>query len=624
MASRFATRAACVQPRLASPPACGWRESGACLKVWVTGGIVLLTLAAYMPVWRAGFVNLDDPDYVTLNSHVRAGLSSANLAWSFSTFHAANWHPLTWISLQADAQLYGLEPAGFHVTNVILHAGSAVLLFWSLSRMTGLAWPSALVAALFAAHPLHVESVAWIAERKDVLSGLFWMLTLQAYARYTERPSTGRYAWVALALAAGLLAKPMLVTLPFVLLLLDYWPLGRLWPGRGGVPGVRHRQVEPSSSRSARPGTSFAWLLAEKTPLLALCAASCVMTSLAQGSARAMRSLGEFPLSVRLENAVVAYAVYLGKAVWPVGLSAFYPHPGTPPAWKLAGALAVLLGASALAVWGRRTHPYLLVGWLWYLGTLVPVIGLVQVGAQGLADRYTYLPLLGVFVAGVWTVKELADRLKCRPLAAVLGVAAVMGCMVLTWVQIANWRDSFSLWSHALAVDPRNAVAHINLGACLGMRGELAAATRHYRRAIELSPGYGRAHGDLAVVLARQKDFPGAIKHFQAALALGADDPARVHNGLGTALEAVGKMAEAAREYQRALETDPGYIRAHYNLARLLFDRGAVLEAQQHLDEALRLDPRYQPARQLQELFRDSRRRQPMAPARPAVPEGGA
>ncbi|HEY0512079.1 MAG TPA: hypothetical protein VGH73_09255 [Thermoanaerobaculia bacterium] len=429
--------------------------------------LTLLTLTACLPTLHNGFVNLDDGLYVTGNRWVRMGITRAGLAWALTANVGNNWHPLTLLSHMLDCQLFGLDPAGHHATSLLLHLANVLLLFAALRRMTGAVWRSAAVAALFAVHPTHVESVAWVAERKDVLSALFWILAMAAYERYARRPSLGRYLPVALAMALGLAAKPMLVTLPFALLLLDVWPLERL---------------------------SLGWkrLAAEKLPLLALSAASSLITLRYQRTSLA--PLDALPWGLRLANAAVSYAAYLGKTLLPRHLAVFYPLPIEIPAWKTAAATALLAAITALALWKARRAPWLLVGWLWFLGTLVPVIGLVQVGRQAMADRYLYIPSIGLFLAIVWGIWEVAELgAKRRAVLATASAAAILALAVETWAQAGTWRDSVALYRHALSVTRDNYVAHVGLAKALVGKGDLAGAEAQYRAALALRPALAEA-----------------------------------------------------------------------------------------------------------------------------------
>jgi tetratricopeptide (TPR) repeat protein len=436
--------------------------------------LAAMTSAVFHHALQNGFVDYDDN--VTGNPHVETGLSVENVRWAFTTFQAANWHPLTWLSWQLDAQLYGPRPWGFHLTNVLLHAANTVLLFAALLRMTGAAWPSAWVAAFFGVHPLHVESVAWVAERKDTLSTLFWMVALVAYARYAERPTPRRYVPVFLATALGLMAKPMVVTLPCVLLLLDYWPLRR--------------------------GSSWGRLVIEKLPLFALAAAAGILTLHAQRLDRAFGSLEQLPVAVRVANALNSYVGYLVQTAWPFRLSVFYPHPAERLSWACAAAAAGVLATVSYAAvrWARRL-PYFFVGWFWYLGTLVPVIGLVQVGSQAMADRYTYVPLIGVFIAVAWGVAELASRGGWRETAAAVATVLLAVCLFATWLQVNYWHDDVALWRHALECSTDNVVAHQNLGVAYARRGRPAEAVEQFQAVLRLNPDDWRAYLNLRAAL---------------------------------------------------------------------------------------------------------------------------
>ena len=543
----------------------------------VCGFLLLAVVLVFGRTAQYRFVDLDDSGYVYENSHVRAGLTAEGIVWAFTSSHSSNWHPVTWLSHMVDCQFYDLRPCGHHVSNVLLHAATAILLFLVLRRMTGRLWPSAFVAAVFAVHPLRVESVAWVAERKDVLSGLFFMLTLWAYVRYVERPTSWRrYIMVVVFFTLGLMAKPLLVTVPFVLLLLDYWPLGRMEP--------------PATNRLMR-------LVIEKIPLLLLSVASCAVTLVAQG--RAVQPLEFVPLPWRITNALVSYVDYLRQFVCPVGLAALYPHPGNNlPTWQVAVALLVLAGISLAALAGRRRHPYLLVGWLWYLGMLVPVIGLVQVGQQAMADRYTYLTQIGLCVALAWGVPNVAaswpDRRWFLPVSASLVVVILMGC---AWHQTGYWRDSESLWKHTLACTSNNAVAHGNLGLALANRGLIDKAIVEYREAVKIDPANAEAHNNFGVALAEREQVDEAIAHYRRALEVNPDF-AWAHNNLGVALAKRGLIDEAIAHYRQAIRTEPDNAQAHNNLAAALVMCGRIDEAIDQLREALKIKPDYSNARQ--------------------------
>ncbi len=431
------------------------------LEVIVSVVLIMATLAVYWQVQNHEFVNYDDDLYVTDNPHVKAGLTREGAIWAFVATHAGNWHPLTWLSHMLDCEVYGVNPWGHHLTNLLLHIGNTILLFLLFRHVTGAVWRSTLVAALFALHPLHVESVAWVSERKDVLSTLFWLSTMWTYLRHVESPGFRWYLLALLSFALGLMAKPMLVTLPFVLLLIDYWPLGRL---QFGQSNRTHESMTPGLQRS-----SVSSLIFEKVPFFAISAVSSTVTYIVQLSAGAMPSQDVLPLQVRTANALVSYISYIGKMIWPHHLAVSYPHPGSNlPLWQIAGASLLLVFISALVIRGAGRFPYLVVGWLWYLGTLVPVIGLVQVGSQAMADRYTYVPLIGLFVIIVWGAPNLVRRWRHgRFLLVSSSGVLLLTLMACTWLQTSYWKDSFTLFQRTLDVTADNWRAHNGLGLAL-------------------------------------------------------------------------------------------------------------------------------------------------------------
>jgi tetratricopeptide (TPR) repeat protein len=510
--------------------------------------LAVVTWVVFAQTLRYDFVNYDDPQYVYQNARISSGINFANVAWAFSHIHSENWHPLTTITHMLDCQLHGLNAGWHHFTNVLLHCLAVVLLFVALERMTGALWPSAFVSAVFAVHPLHVESVAWIAERKDVLSAFFFMLTLVAYLYYTRSPSVGRYLTVALAVVLGLMSKPMLVTLPFVLLLLDYWPLGRFKARRSNT---RRRVLQ---------------LVLEKIPLIALSAVSSIVTFLAQRGAIGWTE--QLPVSARISNALVAYVVYIRQMFWPAGLAVFYPHPESRlPVWEISLALIVLVGITAAAFVFRKQAPYFVTGWLWYLGMLVPVIGLVQVGWQGHADRYTYLPQIGLYIAVTWAVADLIRSWRFQRMA--LGVAALIVVSALSWrgwLQTSYWRDSETLFTHALAVTSNNDVALNNLGIIFLDKGQLDDAISKLEAAIDLRPENAPAHDNLAKALLKKGQVTEAMVHYRKFLEL---EPANVEarNTLGTALIQQGHVREALDQWQEALALQPENGNAASNLA---------------------------------------------------------
>jgi tetratricopeptide (TPR) repeat protein len=546
----------------------------------VCGLLALLVLVVFCSTCGYEFVNFDDDEYVYENDHVRAGLTIQGIAWALTAFHASNWHPLTWLSHMLDCQLYGMNPGGHHLTNVFLHAAAAIVLFLTMKRMTGAMWPSAWVAAVFAIHPLRVESVAWVAERKDVLSGLFFMLTLWCYARYVERPASwSRYACVVVVFLLGLLAKPMLVTLPCVLLLLDYWPLRRF------------AQPAPEADAPWFPAR-WAPLIIEKLPLFGMAAASCALTIGAQRNALA--SLDRVPFFSRAANAAVAAIAYIGKLLYPVDLAVLYPLPAGPrPIGTVITAVVMLAAISTTAFALRRKCPYLIVGWLWYLGTLVPVIGLMQVGSQAMADRYTYLTQIGLSIAIAWGSVSLAGRSasRQRALAAVacVLVVAMMGC---AWRQTAHWRDSQALWTHTLRCTSRNWLAHNNLGFALAARGQIDDAIDQYRKALAIKPDHFKAHYNLANAFAGRGQADEAVAEYLRALEIEPRD-VDAHNNLGLTLASLGQVDEAIDAYRRALELKPDSISGHTNLGIALTGRGQVDEAISHYRQALEIDPEH-------------------------------
>jgi tetratricopeptide (TPR) repeat protein len=553
----------------------------------------VLTLLVYCPTFHHPFVNYDDPVYVSQNSHVRSGLTLDGIRWAFTTFDCGNWHPLTWLSLQLDCTLYGgLKPGGFHLTNVLLHTANTLLLFLVFSRMTAEVGRSAVVAALFALHPLHVESVAWVAERKDVLSTLFWMLTLAAYLDYVRRPGTHRYLLVFLSLGLGLLAKPMLVTLPCVLLLLDYWPLRRWRRASEPAPAP----AGATSSLSLPPPASFSYLIIEKLPLFALVLASCLVTFRAQLQGQAVARLEAFPLTARVGNALLAYVGYLGKMFWPMHLAVYYPHPGPSVSGaRVLGAGLLLVILTVLVLGPGRRWPYLAVGWLWYLGTLVPVIGLVQVGSQGMADRYTYVPLIGLFLLLTWGAADLAAAWNLPRHYPIAATAVVLsGCVVLTWFQVGHWQSNQHLWEHAVGVTEKNVLAHMNLGFCYQEQGRISDARREYEKAVAIAPELAVPHVNLGNIFAEVGLADRAADEYQKAIEL-APELASPHFALGNLLAQVGRWEEARAEFHKSIDLDPEIAASHGHLGKLLWDLGWLKEAEAEYRRAVDLasdDPR--------------------------------
>lgn len=615
----------------------------------------VVTVGLYASVATFGFVHFDDPTYVTENQHVLRGLSLDGIRWAFTTGHGSNWHPLTWLSHMLDVELFGPAPGPQHLMNALLHAANTVLLFLWLGRATGFVGRSAFVAALFAVHPLHVESVAWISERKDVLSTFFWLLTTIAYTTYARAPSRARYVAVLVFFTLGLLSKPMVVTLPFVLLLLDVWPLRRI-----ELPPFR--AIKPAERA---PGRGLFPLVAEKAPLMVLALLSSVVTFVVQQRGGAVGSLVVYPLGARLSNAVVSYLAYIGKIIWPSDLSVFYPYGESIGGGTTVAAVAALAVVTLLAVRNVARYPYLFVGWLWYVGTLVPVIGIVQVGLHSRADRYTYVPSIGLFIIAAWGFADLAKRLpRPRIVLATAATSAVLAYGLVARRQLRTWRDSVSLWQHAIDVTSENGFAHYNLGVVLTKQGRVDDGIARFREALRIDPNNADAHIDLGNALKSRGDIDGAITEFATVVRLRPDyadartvygnlllargrnrdaidqyrqairlDPASAapHNELGNALASEGLLTEALAEYAEAAHLDPTFAEAHnnlgtvyarqgkpdlaireflealrlkpndvmfhYNAALMLEQQQHIPEALQHLDAALRIDPAYEPAR---------------------------
>jgi Flp pilus assembly protein TadD len=584
-----------------------WRAVAACRSpfVLVCAGLIGVNLIAFAPVSRFGLVDYDDFAYIADNPHVGAGLTLSGVHWAFTTGHMANWHPLTWLSHMLDVQLFGANAGAYHAVNLLFHILNTLLLFGVLRKMTGSLERSAFVAALFAVHPMHVESVAWVAERKDVLSTFFWLLTTWAYAVYVGRPRWQSYGAIVACFALGLLAKPMLVTLPCVLLLLDVWPLRRHLRAR---------------------------LLWEKLPLFAMALASSAVTIVAQRHGGAMVRLDLVPLPVRVANAIVAYAQYTRKMVWPADLAAMYPMSRSlPDPVSLTAAAGVLFSVTALAVYSFRRHPYVLVGWFWFLGTLVPVVGVVQVGIQSMADRYSYVPFVGLFVIIAWGIPDLASRWPAmRALLPIVAVAAVAACTSVALRQVRHWQSSELLWTHAMEVTRDNYFAQANLGYVLWKNGRSAEAIPLFRESIRIRPDFAEVHNNLGVALAGQGELRDARAQFSEAvqiepsyvtardnlaateaklrmlesgLARYADDvrarPRDIvaRNELGAALAAQGRTDEAVAQFREALRIDPNQPDVHFNLGAMLQRQGHLAEAADEFRVALRLNPGHDAAR---------------------------
>ncbi|HEX3744616.1 MAG TPA: tetratricopeptide repeat protein [Bryobacteraceae bacterium] len=566
--------------------------------LWIYVGLAAAIFAAYGAVLRFGFVSYDDPVYIAGNPHVRDGVTGSGVVWAFTHSFAGNWFPLTWISHMLDCQFFGLDAGAHHFTNLALHTAATLLLFAVLRRITGARWRSAFVAALFALHPLHVESVAWIAERKDVLCAFCWMLTLLAYARYVTRPTGARYAWTLAAFALALLAKPMAITLPLVLMLLDYWPFAR---------GFR---------------------ILEKLPFLALSAAVSAVTYVAHAQANAVISLSRIPVAMRVENALISCAVYIGKMFWPGGLAVFYPYPKGSLVLPAALAGVALAAVTAAAIRFGRTRPYLPVGWLWYLVTLTPVIGLIQAGQQARADRYMYIPMIGLSILLAWGGAELLQPWPQARIA--LPAAACAACVVLTHIQAGYWENGVTLYSHAVEVTADNYIARFNLAHDLRARGDVAGAVEQLQAAVRIQPESGLAHDELGQLLGHEGHYDEALAELRRAESTLPDD-ATLHYRIGVLLASAGHSEQAVEELSQAARLDPANAEVHRNLAislamldrlpesvgefraavklkpedaTLRFNLGVALlnlgqksDAATQLEEALRLNPGLQEAR---------------------------
>ena len=561
--------------------------SGTTLRVWLIGlGLALITFVAFEPVRHGEFLGFDDDKYVSANAHVQAGLTRDSVGWALRASYFNNWHPLAWLSHMLDVELFGGDAAGaHHLSGLLLHVLNALLLFGVMRRMTGALWPSAFAAALFALHPLRVEAVAWLSERKELLSTCFGLLSILAYVGYTRRGGLPRYLLVVGLFALGLMAKPMLVTLPLLLLLLDYWPLERL-------------ESRPASFENlSRPQRSIAFLLGEKLPLLLLAAASSVVTVLVQSGS--MEPAVLVSLKLRVVNALVSYVRYLGMMLWPVDLGLLYTHPNLPGGvpwtlWQVLGATLLLV---AITRWVMRAHErrYALVGWLWYLIALLPVIGLLQVGEQALADRYTYFPMIGLCILVAWGGAEIWQRwlsrwARARGIVAV-GAAAVLALLTLaSRAQTAHWHDTLSLFERSLAVNPTNPTLHYNVAVVLEGKGEREEAIAHWRRALEFRPRFAKAHNNLAVMMVAQGKTDEALHHYREALRLDADY-ADAHYNLGSLLAARGQLDAGIAHYRAALLIEPDNADVHFKLANALVNKGELEEAIEHYRETLRIQP---------------------------------
>jgi len=535
-------------------------------------GLTVVTFIAFEGLRHNDFINCyDDNNYVTENPNVNGGLTVKAVLWAMTATHAGNWHPLTWVSHIVDCEIFGLKPLGHHITSLFIHIANTLLLFWVLKKMTGVIWPAAFVAAMFTLHPLHVESVAWAAERKDVLSGFFWMLTIAAYVRYAERPGIGRYILVIAAYALGLMAKPMLVTLPFVLLILDWWPLEQCRRSRHPVPSGFGR-LRGETVKAKYQKMTATRLTAEKIPLFALAAVSSVITYTIQKSSGAVTAIEVVPLGARIANALVSYIKYIGKLIYPSGLAVLYPHPGRSLPFRQAiAALLILTCITVCVIYAaRHQRRYLAAGWLWYLVTLVPVSGLVQVGAQAMADRYTYLPSIGFFIMVGYGAADIFSKRYYRRIAAgILSGLAIAALVLCTRAQVRYWQNSLTLFERAVAVTKDNYKMHSELAGLMRDQSRFSEAISHYRRAVEIIPNDAEAHYQLGDLLRLQGDIDRAIEHYLCAVRI-KPDYADAHNNLGYALMSQGKLDEAIVHFRQALQARPDWSLSLNGLAQIL------------------------------------------------------
>jgi len=550
------------------------------LKLTISIFLIAATILAYWQVASHDFVSFDDLTYITDNPHVRTGLTFEGMSWAFTTFHGANWHPLTWMSHMMDCQLFGLNPGMHHITNLLFHIANTLLLFLVLGRATGSLWRSAFVAGLFALHPLHVESVAWVAERKDVLSTFFWMLTIWAHIRYAARPCFTRYLLILLFFIFGLMAKPMVITLPFVLLLMDYWPLDRTQLGQSySAVSMDFRKSSPL------------FLALEKSPLFVMAAFSCVITFVSENQGTNVGSLNNLTLGSRIANALVSYGTYIRKMLWPHDLAVFYPHPVTVQPWEalLSGLLLICL--SIVFIRAARSHPYLTVGWLWYLGTLVPVIGLVQVGVQAMADRYTYIPLIGIFIMLAWGIPDVLVKWRYGKIALASSMTLLFSALgFCTWSQVYYWKDSITLFTHTVNVTENNFRAMRDLGIALAHEGRLNDSAEAFFKSLNIHPNNPKTHRNLGVTLTNMGKLDDAIRHYSKAITID-PDYAEAYTDLGIVLVRVGRIDDSIDAFSKALEKESDNVKAHYNLGVLLARKGRFPEAFNHYTEALRIRP---------------------------------
>jgi Flp pilus assembly protein TadD len=552
--------------------------------------LILSTLLVFWQVHNFGFLNYDDSDYVSNNPQVLKGLTRNGVIWAFTTNRSANWHPLTWLSHMLDCQLFGANPGRMHLMNLILHLANTLLLFAVFRKMTGALWPSAFVAAAFALHPMHVESVTWIAERKDVLSTLFLLLTLAAYVSYVKRRGIIRYTLTVLLFALGLLAKPMLVTLPFLLLLLDYWPLNRFIAEHAKTTEKKNKINSATSAVSAVK--SPVWLIIEKIPFIALSVISSVITFLVQLSGSAVAFINVLSLKDRIANAFLSYARYTGKLFWPQNLAVFYPFDaGNFASWQVAMCVLLLLVISILVIRSGRSRKYLPVGWFWFVGTLVPVIGFVQVGLQGFADRYTYIPYIGLFIMIAWGLPELLSKWPPRKIALGLSMVIVLTTLgICTHRQVSFWNNSFTLFSHAIEVTQNNYIAHNNRGVNYDNNGRYQDAIEDYKQAVKVNPDYSEAYYNLGVAYGKVGRRQDEIEAYRQAIRI-KPDYAKAYCNLGVAYDDLGRRQEAIEAYRQAIRIKPDYAVAYLNLGVTYYRLGRYQDAVEPYKQAIKIQP---------------------------------
>jgi len=546
--------------------------------IWISLFLVIATSAVYWQVRNFEFIEYDDNDYITENSYVRSGLSLRGIKWAFTAAHSANWHPVTWLSHILDAEFYGLNAGGHHITSLFFHILNTLLLFQVLRQMTGALWQSGFAAAMFALHPLHAESVAWVSERKDVLSAFFWMLTLQSYLRYVRQPGIISYLPVFIFLFMGLMTKPMLVTLPFIMILLDYSVLDRF------------RNRKPVEKLNFLKKFSF---LFEKIPLIALAVLSCIITFEVQRKWGAVRTSEVYPPDIRILNAFISYTVYMIKVICPYNLAGFYPHPGMNIS-TVNGIISGLLitGISVLSIMGSKKYPYITVGWFWYIITLIPVIGLIQVGSQSHADRYTYIPLIGLFIMIAWGIADFLKNRKYRKsiFFAISGIF-ISVLMSVAWIQVSYWKNNMIFFSHILDVTKNNYMAHSGLGLALVQQGNIHDAVIHCQKAIKIKPDYARAYINMGMALATKQGYLNeAVRCLEKALNISPDN-VKAHNNLGVYLLQLGRDSDAVACFKKATEIQPDYSRAYYNLGNIFNNQGKTDEAVRYFQTALSISP---------------------------------